>query len=798
MYRPLWLVMLAMILQATEGAVLTQNGQPRCGIVLSDRPTRSAQLAAAELREHVRLISGATLPIARETAGLSGNLLPIYVGESGATRSAGLLSHEFHPQESLIRVTDKAVCLLGRDDPDFGEITYEQNGAWPNFNAMSPFYRVGTLYAVYSFLERFCGVRWYMVTDLGTVIPKSATIRVKPTEQTDTPWTCYRRIGSHAWGIPGQYGRLDGSVRRYDKHPSQRDLNLYQLRTRMGGEPFSVNHSVYDYYKRFGKERPDWFVGNNPGPSTQLKYHLPDVIDQVVADAEGFFSLPFIARRFGGKDTHAAKVAAGDFFPVVPLDNRDYGDEADPPLQPERQGKHFGSGVASNYIFTWVNRVAAKVAVKFPDAWISAIAYAGMFEPPDLPMQPNVAVGVAMADGWEGYGMDTLREWRKRVSRLYTWEYHYAWGGRFPLIRPHQVASYLNQLRSSNVEGMFMEMGDHNAALCHLDYYVTARMLIDPRATVDSILAEYFRLFYGPAEKPMARFWKLMEETSASIDELQKQGRGVSNAWVEGVGDSRMDDLRRCVEEAERLAAEEPYTSRVKMLRSGILDMLSHDLKFHQQVAASPLPIIVAKKVTASPKVDGKLDDAAWNDAQVTREFVTPLDRPQRVKTVGMAAYDDQKLYIGMRCSEPGRMGEIRLFQKRSTSSICADDSVEIFLDHDANTKDFIQIMANTGSYLWYQWKGKYLQADLPDLGIEVKAWSGADEWSMEVAVPFDRLQTDAPKPGAEWRINLMRNRFMDRSPGSGALDEIWYHMWSPSFTLSYHVPDRFGVLRFE
>jgi hypothetical protein len=317
---------------ALAKVTLVQDGQPRAVIVLAEKPTRSAQLAARELQEHLRLMSGAVAPIATEAQERPKLSTPIYVGESKATRRMGFVSYRFAPQESLVRITDKAVVLLGRDDPDTGPITYEKNGAWPGFNRMKAFHRVGSLYAVYEFLERFCGVRWYMPTDIGRVVPKRKTLVLEPTEVRTRPWTSYRVIGYGLWGTPGDKGEVGlYGMRRYKKHAPARDLNLHMLRLRGGGEPYQVNHSVYGYAKRFGKQHPDWFVDGNPGRHTQLLYHHPGVIEQVTKDACDYFSMPFSKRRFGAKKIHAMRVSAGDFFPVMPLDDRNYGLVTKPP-----------------------------------------------------------------------------------------------------------------------------------------------------------------------------------------------------------------------------------------------------------------------------------------------------------------------------------------------------------------------------------------------------------------------------------------------------------------------------------
>jgi hypothetical protein len=99
---------------AAPAVVLTRDGQPAATIVLGALPSASAQFAAAELREHVRRISGATLPIVSEDQPVQGT--SILVGESAATRKLGLPGQELQPQEYLLRALPDTLVLMGRDE----------------------------------------------------------------------------------------------------------------------------------------------------------------------------------------------------------------------------------------------------------------------------------------------------------------------------------------------------------------------------------------------------------------------------------------------------------------------------------------------------------------------------------------------------------------------------------------------------------------------------------------------------------------------------------------------------------
>lgn len=150
---------------------LVRDGTPAATIVVAKEPTRSAQLAAAELQYHIRKISGATLPIVDDGQAVAGNR--VLVGESQATKNLGLTSDDFAPQEYLIRFQPDTLVLLGRDKPDRAKFDYTDAKTFPDF-----FDGQGTCYAVYDFLERYCQVHWYLPTELGLVYPKVETLHV--------------------------------------------------------------------------------------------------------------------------------------------------------------------------------------------------------------------------------------------------------------------------------------------------------------------------------------------------------------------------------------------------------------------------------------------------------------------------------------------------------------------------------------------------------------------------------------------------------------------------------------------
>ena len=99
-----------------KGTVLVARrdaAQRAAGIVLAANPTRSAQLAAAELRHYVEKITGERLPLMTDDARphRDGRIL---IGESKLTRSLGLANADFAEQEYLVRTYGDLLVLMGR------------------------------------------------------------------------------------------------------------------------------------------------------------------------------------------------------------------------------------------------------------------------------------------------------------------------------------------------------------------------------------------------------------------------------------------------------------------------------------------------------------------------------------------------------------------------------------------------------------------------------------------------------------------------------------------------------------
>ena len=96
--------------------VLVHEGRPAATIVISKDAGFFPRFAAAELQDHVKKITGASLPIAPDGADVQGSR--VLIGSSRATEALGFRNADFAPQEYAIAFRPGALVLAGRDRED--------------------------------------------------------------------------------------------------------------------------------------------------------------------------------------------------------------------------------------------------------------------------------------------------------------------------------------------------------------------------------------------------------------------------------------------------------------------------------------------------------------------------------------------------------------------------------------------------------------------------------------------------------------------------------------------------------
>jgi hypothetical protein len=177
--------------------------------------------------------------------------------------------------------------------------------------------------------------------------------------------------------------------------------------------------------------------------------------------------------------------------------------------------------------------------------------------------------------------------------------------------------------------------------------------------------------------------------------------------------------------------------------------------------APSVGPPLKVPRAAGRIAVDGKLDDAAWQQAAVLDTFYEtyPADNTEpKVKTVVYLTYDEHDFYIGIHAFDP-EPEKIRAPFVERDNVIGTSDNVAVFLDTRNDRRSAIELRVNPrGNQTDAVYNDDSGNEDLsPDFFYDTAAQITEDGWTAEMRIPFSSLRY----PKAEenhWGILVFRN----------------------------------------
>ena len=243
------------------------------------------------------------------------------------------------------------------------------------------------------------------------------------------------------------------------------------------------------------------------------------------------------------------------------------------------------------------------------------------------------------------------------------------------------------------------------------------------------------------------------------------------------------------------------------VLLSFPLCLLAESLREKYESQLTPPRIYNCYQAKGNIKVDGKLNDKAWQEAEWSEPFVDisgyDFPIPTQATRVKML-YDEKNLYVGARLEEKNIVAKLT---QRDTI-IYHDNDFEVFIDPDGDGLHYFEIENNARGVIFdlmldkpYRSGGSFfIPWDCPGLQLKV-AYEGTlnktndvdKAWTVEMAIPIDALSRDFrnPRDFKVWRINFSRVQW----PTPGAREENW--VWSPTGRIDMHMPERWGFLNF-
>lgn len=244
---------------------------------------------------------------------------------------------------------------------------------------------------------------------------------------------------------------------------------------------------------------------------------------------------------------------------------------------------------------------------------------------------------------------------------------------------------------------------------------------------------------------------------------------------------------------------------------------------FDQDVGVRPPRAYEAHYTSAKLVVDGKAEEAAWQEVPFSDKFVDIEGvKSPRYDTRMKMLWDEHYLYFYAEMEEPHVWGTL----KERDTVIFYNNDFEIFIDPDGDTHEYYEFEMNALNTVWdlllvkpYRNGGSVIDHwDINGLRSAVHIQgtlndpTDADKgWSVEVAIPWGVLAEAAhmpvPPEGKFWRINFSRvnwdfdledGKYSRKRDGQGNYAPEYNWVWSPQQVVNMHEPERWGYVYFK
>jgi hypothetical protein len=445
--------------------VIVQDGKALASIVISSDAGEMEKLAASDLAKYIEMMSG-TRP--SQVTWTPGTALPsgpaIVIGKAALAADRSLQSALdraakknplTHADAIALRRSGDRVYLAGNNDR-------------------------AHYFAASKLLQEW-GCRWYMPTEFGEVVPEHHTLSVGKLEYVHgSPF----EIRSYwlSW-LGDSTGQLDFQRRNF---ASAAELPVF-------------GHALGGYTKK------------------------------LIPPGQSAFNVPL------SEDATAIEVAAqieAQYAKGVPgislaIEDGIYTSEShsDADLQAGIYDKYMMAPSNTDSVLTLYNKVGKLLRAKYPGSptKIGGLAYANVTIPPQriVKAQPNVLMWLAPIDIDPNHGMDDPRSLPRQEYKamMYRWSqvldgrlaiYDYDQGQLvwrdLPDPSHHVFAQDVQHYRKAGILGVSTESRGATATT-FLNLFFRLQLLWNPDSDVDTMLAEFYPKFYGPAAAPMAKYW---------------------------------------------------------------------------------------------------------------------------------------------------------------------------------------------------------------------------------------------------------------------------------------------------
>ncbi len=482
--------------EGAAGLALTRAGATPYVIAVAESATAPERNAATELATYLKQITGAEFAVVTPQQAQGKPTIAVGPGAAQAVAPGRVLDRATLGDDGIILTTQPPHLVLS------GGVGSKR----------------GTLYAVYTFLEDVCGVRWWTQQD--SYVPRQPDLSIGTLAVTYAPAFRYREALYNRLAE----GRKDPAKTRFLVQ-SKFNGHFNEIPADWGGSYTLIGwcHTFEQLLPpaTYFKDHPEWYSeigGKRVAQQSQLCCTNDAMLGELTKNV-----LAAIARQ---PEAGIISVAQNDWNGNCQCVRCQALDQAE------------GSPSAS--LLYCVNRVAEAVEQAYPGFLVETLAYTYTRKPPKtLRPRDNVLVRLSVIERSAGQPIDSvmnqglladLQAWRAAAPNLFIWDYTANMTAAFT---PHPNLGVFGPdtrtYAASNVRGVFFE-GNHYAGDARGDFdelktYLMAHLLWNPQQDEQGVVTDFLNGYYGQAG-PMLREY---------LDLLAAQSKGVRlSCWMPG------------------------------------------------------------------------------------------------------------------------------------------------------------------------------------------------------------------------------------------------------------------------
>jgi hypothetical protein len=465
---------------------LAAGGTASYVITLAESATPPERHAAQELAVYLRKVSGAEFAIVTPLQASGRPVIAVGPGAAGAVWPGLDLSrageHGLGDDGIVLQTVGPHIVLSGA------------GGA-----------KRGTLYAVYEFLERDVGVRWW--TPAAESVPHAPTLRVSVAATRYVPRFAYRETLCRA--LYPQDGDPEG-------------LATFAVRRRQTGHSASIPADWGGHYTligwchtfetlmppaRYFRDHPQWYSEVN-GQRQAEESQLCLTNDAMLAE----LSRNVLARIRAEPDAGMISVAQNDWGNPCQCARCRALDEQE--------------GSSSGSVLYGINKVAEAVEREFPGFYVETLAYSYSRKPPrTIRPRHNVIVRLSVIERSPVQPIEhpvnkpllrDLQAWAAVAPNLYIWDY------TANLVHPFtpepRTRVFGPDLRLYERSGAISVFCEHNHGACllsdfdELHTWLLSHLLWNPNQDDRALVREFLDGYYGAAGDAIGRYLDLLAE----------------------------------------------------------------------------------------------------------------------------------------------------------------------------------------------------------------------------------------------------------------------------------------------